>query len=122
MKKKPTWKGDKKKKAFKATWSDSSEGENNEEGGEASEEVNLCLMAKSSEGEVSTDDISNEELSDALADLLCTYRITRRELKRNRQENLQLVEQISLLTKSLEKASSFPTKENEDLRKLGEEN
>ena len=78
-------------------------------------------MEKSSEGEVSLADISNEELSDALADLLSTYRITRRELKRSRQENLQLVEQISLLTKRLEKASSFPTKENEYIRKLGEE-
>ena len=79
MKKKPTWRGDKKKKAFKATWSDSSEGEDNEEeGGEASEEVNLCLMAKYSEGEVSVDDISNEELCNALADLLYTYRVTRR--------------------------------------------
>ena len=122
MKKKPTWRGDKKKKAFKATWSDSSEGEDNEEGGEASEEVNLCLMANSSEGEVSVDDISNDELSDALADLLCTYRVTRRELKRSRQENLQLVEQISLLVGRLEEASSFPTKENEHIRKLGEEN
>ena len=61
MVRKPTWKGDKKKKAFKATWSDSSEGENNrEEGDKVSEEVNLCLMANSSEGEVSIDDISNE--------------------------------------------------------------
>ena len=60
-KKKPTWKGDKKKKAFKATWNDSSESEDNEEEREgASEEVNMCLMAKSSEGEVSLDDISNE--------------------------------------------------------------
>ena len=122
MKKKPTWKGDKKKKAFKATWSDSSEGEDNDEGGEGGEEVNLCLMAKSSEGEVSIADISNEELSDALSDLLCTYRITRRELKRSRQENLKLVEQISLLTERLEEASSFPAKENEYFRKLGEEN
>ena len=123
MKKKPTWKGDKKKKAFKATWSDSSEGEDNdEEGGEGGEEVNLCLMAKSSEGEVSIDDISNEELSDALADLSCTYRITRRELKRSRKENLKLVEQISFLTERLEEASSFPAKENEYFRKLGEDN
>ena len=122
-KKKPTWKGDKNKKAFKATWSDSSESEDNEEEGEeATEEVNLCLMEKSSEGEVSLDDISNEKLSDALADLLCTYRITRRELRRGRQENLQLVEQISLLTQKLEKSSIFPTKENEYIRKLGEEN
>ena len=123
MKKKSTWKGDKKKKAFKATWSDSSEGEDNdEEGGEGDQEVNLCLMAKSSEGEVSIDDITNEELSDALSDLLCTYRITRRELKRSRQENLKLVEQISLLTERLEKESSFPAKENEYFRNLGEEN
>ena len=122
MKKKPMWRGDKKKKAFKATWSDSSEGEDNEEGEEAREEVNLCLMAKSSEGEVSVDDISNEELSDALADLLYTYRITRKELKKSRQENLQLVEQNSLLAERLEKASSFPTKENEYISKLGEEN
>ena len=71
MKNKPTWKEDKKKKVFKATWSDSSESEDNKEGGEASEVVNLCLMAKSSDGEVSIHDISNEELSDALADLLC---------------------------------------------------
>ena len=70
-------------------------------------------MAKSSEGEISVDDISNEELSDALSDLLCTYRVTRRELKRSRQENLQLVEQISLLAERLEEASSFPTKEND---------
>ena len=76
-------------------------------------------MAKSSEGEVSLDDILNEELSDALADLLCTYRITRKELKRGRQENLQLVEKISLLIERLEKASSFPTEENEYIRKLG---
>ena len=122
MKKKPTWKGDKKKKAFKATWSDSSEDEDNEEGGEASEEVNLCLMANSSEGEVGIDDISNEELSDALADLLCTHRITRRELKRSRQENLQLVEQICLLNEKLEKALSLLPKEEEHNRKLGEEN
>ena len=123
MMKKSTWKEDKKKKVFKATWSDSSEGEDNRgEGEEASEEVNLCLMAKSSEGEVSVDDISNEELSDALADLLCTYRITRRELRKSKQENLKLVETISLLTERLEKASSSPIKEDEYIRKLGEEN
>ena len=112
MKNKPTWKGDKKMKAFQATWSDSSEGEDNKEGREASEEVNLCLMAKSSDNEVSTHDISNEELSDALADLLCTYRITKRELRKGRLENLQLVEKISLLTERLEKASSSPTEVN----------
>ena len=122
MKNKPTWKGDKKKKAFKATWSDSSESEDIKEGGEASEEVNLCLMAKSSDGEVSIHDISNEELSDALADLLCTYRITRRELRKGRIENIQLVEKISLLTERLEKASSSPTEVNEDIRNLREEN
>ena len=123
MKKKLTWKGDKKKKAFKATWSDSSESEDNEEEGEgASKEVNLCLMAKSIEGEVSLDDISNEELSDALADLLSTYRITIKELKRGRQENLQLFGKVSLLSERLEKASSFPTEENEYIRELGEEN
>ena len=122
MKNKPTWKGDKKKKAFQATWSDSSEGEDNKEGREASEEANLCLMAKSSDNEVSTHDISNEELSDALADLLCTYRITKRELRKGRLENLQLVEKISLLTERLEKASSSPTEVNEDSRKLREEN
>ena len=108
---------------FKTTWSDSSEGEDNRgEREEASEEVNLCLMAKSSEGEVSVDDISNEELSDALADFLCTFRITRRELRKSKQENLKLVETISLLTQRLEKASSSPIKEDEYIRKLGEEN
>ena len=122
MVKKPTCKGDKKKKAFKATWSDSSEGENNrEEGDEVSEEVNLCLMANSSEGEVSIDDISNEELSDALADLLCTYRITIRELRKSKEENFKLVETISLLTEWLQKASSLPSEENECFTKLGEE-
>ena len=75
----------------------------------------MCLTAKSSEGEVSLDDISNEELSDALTDLLGTYRITRKKLKRGRQENLQLVEKISLLTKRLEKASSFLTEETSTL-------
>ena len=79
-------------------------------------------MAKSSKGGVSLNDISNEELSDELADLLCTYRITKRELRRVRQENLQLVEKISLLTERLEKASSSPIEENEYIRKLGEEN
>ena len=58
-------------------------------------------MEKSSEGEVSIDDISNEELSDALADLLFTYRITRRVLRKSKQENLKLVETISLLTERL---------------------
>ena len=112
-----------KKKAFKATWSDSSEGEDNRgEGEEASEEVNLCLMTKSSEGEVSIDDVSNEELSNALADLLCTFRITRRELRKSKQENLKLVETISFLNERLEKASSSPIKEDEYIRKLGEEN
>ena len=102
---------------------DSSEGEDNRgEGEEASEEVNLCLMAKSSEGEVSIDDISNEELSNALADLLCTFRITRRELRKSKQENLKLVETISFLNERLEKASSSPIKEDEYIRKLGEEN
>ena len=122
MKNKPTKKGDKKKKAFKATWSDSIEGEDNEEGGEASKEVNLSLMAKSSKGEVSLNDISNEELRDALADLLCTYRITRTELRKSKQENLKLVEMIYILTERLEKASSLPIEENEYIRKLGEEN
>ena len=122
MKNNSTWKGDKMKKAFKATVSDSSESEDNKEGGEASEEVNLCLMAKSSNGEVSIHDISNEELSDALANLLCTYRITRRELRKGRLENKQLVEKISLLTKRLENASSSPTEVNEGIRKLEEEN
>ena len=111
MKKKPTWKGD-KEKAFKATCNDSSEGEDNKEGGEAREEFNLCLMEKSSNGEVSLHDISNEELSDALADLLCTYRITRRELRKGRLENLKLVEKVSHLTERLEKASSFPIEED----------
>ena len=76
-------------------------------------------MANSSEGEVSSDDISNEELSDVhiadfqmknLADLLCTYRITIREIMKSKEENLKLVETISLLTKRLEKASSLPIK------------
>ena len=71
---------------------------------------------------MSTHDISNEELRDALANFLCTYRITRRELRKGRLENLQLVEKISLLTERLEKASSSPTEVNEDIRKLGEEN
>ena len=122
MKNNSTWKGDKMKKAFKATVSDSSESEDNKEGGEAREEVNLCLMAKSSNGEVSIHDISNEELSDALANLLCTYKITRRELRKGRLENKQLVEKISLLTKRLENASSSPTEVNEGIRKLEEEN
>ena len=120
MMKKSTWRGDKKKKAFKATWSDSSEDEDNE-GEEAGEEVNLCLMAKSSEGEVSADDISNEELSDALADLLVTFRGTRRELRKSKQENLKLVETISLMNEKLEKASISPFTEDEYTKKLGEE-
>ena len=78
----------------------------------------MCLMEKSSEGEVSVDDISNEELSDALADLLFTYRISRRELRKSKQENLKLVETISLLT---ERFGDY-IKENEYIRKLGEEN
>ena len=76
-------------------------------------------MAKSSEGEVSVDDISNEELSDALADLLRTFGITRRELRKSKQENLKLVETISFLNERLEKASSSPIKEDEYIRKLG---
>ena len=47
---------------------------------------------------------SNEELSDALADLLCTYRITRRELRKSKEENFKLVETISLLTERLQKS------------------
>ena len=43
-------------------------------------------------------------------------------MKRSRQENLKLVEHISLLTERLEEVSSFPAKENEYFRKLGEEN
>ena len=79
-------------------------------------------MEKSSEGEVSADDISNEELSDALADLLCTFRGTRRELRKSKQENLKLVETIYLLNEKLEKASNSPSKEDEYTKKLGEEN
>ena len=80
------------------------------------------MMAKSSKGEVSLDDISNEELRDALVDLLCTYRITRRELRKSKQENLKLVEMIFILTERVEKASSLPIEENQYIRKLGEEN
>ena len=57
LKKKSTWKGDKKKKKKKkATWSDSSDDEKNEH--IKDEEVNLCLMANSSEGGYDISDTS----------------------------------------------------------------
>ena len=60
LKKKSAWKDDKKKKALKATRSDSSDGEKNKD--IEDEEVNLCLMANSSEGEYDISDTSLEEL------------------------------------------------------------
>ena len=58
LKKKSAWKDDKKKKkkTLKATWSDSSDDEKNED--TEDEEVNLCLMANSSEGEYDISDTS----------------------------------------------------------------
>ena len=123
-KEKPSWKRDKKNKVLKATWSDSSGSEDHEEveGEKATEEANLCLMANSSEGEVSFEVLSNEELIDALADLLSTYKIVRKDLKRKESENSLLLEKISVLNEQVENALCSPQEESEYIRKLENEN
>ena len=123
LKKKSAWKDDKKKKkkkkkALKATWSDSSDDEKNED--IEDEEVNLCLMANSSEGEYDISDTSPEELQEALEEVFMKLKNTRKELKKVKNENLQQLAKISCLTEELEITDNTPKESVEALQRIRE--
>ena len=79
---------------MKATWSDSSDDEKNED--IEDEEVNLCPMANCSEGEYDISDTSPEDLQEALEEVFMKLKSTRKELKKVKNENLQQLENISV--------------------------
>ena len=122
LKKKSTWKDDKKKKkkkkALKATWSDSSDDEKNED--IEDEEVNLCLMANSSEGEYDISDTSPEELQEALEEVFMKLKSTKKDLKKVKNENLQQLAKISCLTEELEITDNTPKESVEALQRIRE--
>jgi len=100
------WKGDKrKKKAPKASWSDSSDNESKRSNPDIDKEVNLSLMANSSEDETCLDELSSDELKDILQETFFKYKSGRKELKYCKNENIHQAARIFLLIEELEETT-----------------